>query len=844
MRKSALSGAFLALSLSSASFPSLALTYYYWVDTALNKVVRGTTPPSGSQTYTSSSAASVYLTYYWVDKVSNTVNSGDKTAIPKGVSAFRTYADAAKRVLVFWIDPKTMRVKYAYVGRQPLTVTQTYSTLAQAEGELPAYWVNRSTKQVLSGKRKDVPATEMYYSSSAGAQEYLRMGGHTTVNLSPAYRLGATGNGVKVAVVDSGVDASHVELRGRVDTRSGWDYVLGRKPQTNYNADPNGHGTHVAGTIAGNGNNAGFSGVAPLAQVVNFRILPASGSGAVPDSWLVNIVDRGLAAGVKIYSNSWGDGRTVTDVGSGAISLGSSQRYKNAVLNSGAVFVWANGNEGKTQASWRAGLPQLMPELNNGGWVAVASLDPTTKSIASYSNRCGTAAAWCLTAPGSSITSAKSGGGETVKSGTSMATPYVSGSIALLQSYFTTLSSQDVVKRLFVTADRSGIYADSSTYGQGVMDVGAAAQPIGGLWLPTGASTTSSVVPLSSGVLSLNGSMLSAAKVVEKLAGKEIVAVDGFSRATFKIPSSQILSVIKNEQASAPTGVAQGVRSAAVGSGVTAAPKLGLTAEYFGQPSATGGSMMMSWSGPSYSLMGATDVPLALVDKSALADGGLGVADVMRGFDPLSERLGRGASIASNFSDGTKVFASSYGDAQSGSGWRFGVERSFSAVKVGLEGGIGALSSDWSLAQVDGTKSSSLGAYAVAPLASGAQLMAGVSRGFSSSSTGAGALTLEGHSKTIGLSLGLKKELDHASFGVAARAQKMDASKYTARLPVSVADSGEIAYQSFTVSRAGSWKGSVGAFYSGDISRTSKAMISVTRDSQQTKAWAEIKTSF
>lgn len=844
MSKSRMSNIAIAALVLTASSPVFSATYYYWVDTVANKVVRGLTPASGVQTFTSSTAAAVYLTYYWVDPVTNVVNSGFKSSIPAKTSAYKTYAEAAKRVRVFWIDQKTMQVKWAYVGRQPLTVTQTYTTLAQAEGELPAYWVNASNKQIVSGKRKDVPLTEMYYSSASGAQEYLTMGGHVAINLSPVYRLGATGKGVKVAVVDSGVDASNTELRGRVDTRSGWDYVLGRKPYTNSSADPNGHGTHVAGIIAGNRNNSGFSGVAPEAQVVNFRILPASGSGAVSDSWLVNIVDRGLAAGVKIYSNSWGDGRTVADVGSGAISLGSSQRYKAAVRDSGAVFVWANGNEGKSEASWRAGLPQLMPELT-AGWVAVASLDPNTMSIASYSNRCGAAAQWCLTAPGSSITSARSGGGSTVKSGTSMATPYVSGSIALLQSHFKTLTAQDVVARLFETADRSGIYSNSSIYGRGLMNVGAASQPIGGLWIPTGTSTTSSVVPLSS-VLTLSESSQAAKALMGKLSTKEVVAVDGFSRATFAIPVGQLLTVAKASAASssAPSVGVQSIKANAVSFALDSSPKVGLSARYFGGDASNGGSLMVSWSGPSYFLSGASGVPHSLLDVSSLGDSGLGLADMVRGKDPMSDRLGTGASFSSNLASGAKLVGSFYSEEQLSSGWRVGVEKVFSGVKVGLEGSSGALSGDLVSRQFVSGTTASFGGYVVAPLADRFEFLGGVMRGNSSTHSGSGDFALSGAAKSTSMTAGLRRNFDGGSAGFALRADRIDSSRYSVSLPVDVNESGAMTYKTFSVSKAGSWKGSVGAFYAAQVSKNTSSMFSLTRESGQTKFLVGVKTLF
>ena len=133
-----------------------------------------------------------------------------------------------------------------------------------------------------------------------------------------------------------------------------------------------------------------------------------------------------------------------------------------------------------------SGLPARIPELRGHHIAAVAVKEDGV--IANFSNRCGIAADWCIAAPGQQIRTAhfgpsngKNGAREYWGShGTSFAAPMVGGGLAVMKQLFRgQLSNTELVSRLFATARKTGIYADRTIYGQGLMDLGAATNPWG-----------------------------------------------------------------------------------------------------------------------------------------------------------------------------------------------------------------------------------------------------------------------------------------------------------------------------------------------------------------------------
>jgi subtilisin len=243
---------------------------------------------------------------------------------------------------------------------------------------------------------------------------------------APAAWAVGRGAGAKVCVVDTGADASHPDL--------GANIVAGRNftgggPFAN-NVDPNkwqdgnGHGTHVAGTVAAIDNSIGVVGVAPEASLVIAKGLSDSGSGYA--SWLSEAIKWCGAQGAQVVNMSWG---------SSSASSTIHDALKSIAANT--VLVAASGNSGGSQP----GYPARFPEV-----IAVGATD-SSDVVASWSND-----GEDVLAPGVGVKSTVPGGGYDTYSGTSMASPHAAGVAALIIGSGTT-SPGAVRSTLSSTAD-------------------------------------------------------------------------------------------------------------------------------------------------------------------------------------------------------------------------------------------------------------------------------------------------------------------------------------------------------------------------------------------------------
>jgi subtilisin family serine protease len=212
-----------------------------------------------------------------------------------------------------------------------------------------------------------------------------------------------TGNGV-AWVIDSGIDLTHPDLH--VDASRGISYVTG---VTSPN-DDNGHGTHVAGTIAAINNSVGVVGVAAGATVIPVKVLDSTGSGTF--SSVLSGINYVLANG------------KAGDVANMSLGGGISPTIDDAVVKASAVvkFAIAAGNETDDANNHS-------PARANGPNIYTVSAMSSGDYWASFSNFSNGPVDYC--APGISVYSTYKGGGYASMSGTSMATPHVAGLLLL-----------------------------------------------------------------------------------------------------------------------------------------------------------------------------------------------------------------------------------------------------------------------------------------------------------------------------------------------------------------------------------------------------------------------------
>ncbi|GIV38236.1 MAG: hypothetical protein KatS3mg033_0036 [Thermonema sp.] len=206
-------------------------------------------------------------------------------------------------------------------------------------------------------------------------------------------------------VIDSGIDLDHPDLN--VNTQYSRSFVGGSAD------DANGHGTHVAGTIAAKNNSYGVVGVAAGATVVSVRVFGASGQSS--NATIINGVD--YTAGVVLQG----------DVVNMSLGGGASTSIDNAVKNLASKGVYVAVAAGNDAANSNYYSPARVNYYNssNGGKVLTVSAMDSRDRYASFSNYANPPIDVC--APGVSIYSTYKGGGYATLSGTSMATPHIAG---------------------------------------------------------------------------------------------------------------------------------------------------------------------------------------------------------------------------------------------------------------------------------------------------------------------------------------------------------------------------------------------------------------------------------
>lgn len=307
----------------------------------------------------------------------------------------------------------------------------------------------------------DLTPNDTNFSQLYGLNNTGQTGGTPDADIDgpEAWDITTGSSSVVVAVIDSGMDLNHPDLaanlwtnpgeiagngidddgNGFIDDVHGWDFSSNDNDPSPAGGGCVGHGTHVAGTIGAVGNNGtGVAGVSwdvsimPLKAFRPVLVILCSAS----DSALLSAIQYHTMMGVPISSNSWGGG-------------GFNQALFDAIRASHALFVAAAGNDSSNNDA----VAHYPSSYNLDNIVAVASTD-ANDSLSSFSSYGATSVD--LAAPGTAIYSTLPGGYGSL-SGTSMATPHVSGAAALLLAQDPTLTTNELKWRLLKGTDPKGL---------------------------------------------------------------------------------------------------------------------------------------------------------------------------------------------------------------------------------------------------------------------------------------------------------------------------------------------------------------------------------------------------
>ena len=288
---------------------------------------------------------------------------------------------------------------------------------------------------------------DQYYS----AQWALKEQG---VNIGDAWAKTKGNKSVVVAVVDTGVDYNHPDLidnmwvntreipgngiddddNGIVDDIYGANFI----DDSGNPYDDNGHGTHVAGIIGAKGNNSiGITGVNLDTSIIALKFLDRSGRGSLYNAikayeYLLELKNRGI--NIKVVNNSWGGGSYTQ----------SLYDVMNKLAKLGVVLTCAAGNESSNNDSYDS----FPANFDIDNLISVASTDED-ENISQFSNIGSNTVD--IAAPGRHILSTYPNNQYASMSGTSMATPYVTGAMALLLGYDKSLNASDAINRLYST---------------------------------------------------------------------------------------------------------------------------------------------------------------------------------------------------------------------------------------------------------------------------------------------------------------------------------------------------------------------------------------------------------
>lgn len=359
--------------------------------------------------------------------------------------------------------------------------------------------------------------------------------GVTRVEAPVVQSSGYKGTGIKVGVIDTGIDLEHEDL----SVKGGVNCITAT---ASYD-DDNGHGTHCAGTIAALDNEVGVLGVAPEASLYAVKVLDSTGSGYLSD--VVEGIDWAVSNQMDVISMSLG-----ASSGTTALQTACDNAY-----NQGLVVVAAAGNSGTSAGTGdNVGYPARYASV-----IAVAATD--SADVRAYFSSTGPAVE--VAAPGYSIYSTYLGNAYKYLSGTSMATPHVAGIMALYKQHFPALTNGELRALLQQSAKDLGAAGRDPLYGYGLVtaNVTVNTEPVTSITVSSSADTVAvgKTLAMSAAVLPANAANPAVIWSVAAGTGTASISTDGILTGT-------------------TAGTVTVIAAAADGSGVTGSRPITVTA--------------------------------------------------------------------------------------------------------------------------------------------------------------------------------------------------------------------------------------------------------------------------
>ncbi|HEX8400448.1 MAG TPA: S8 family peptidase [Allosphingosinicella sp.] len=341
--------------------------------------------------------------------------------------------------------------------------------------------------------------------------EYSRSNGAVAANAISAYNAGGRGQGVKIAVLDSGINPNLPDFAGRIDPASA-DLVASRGV-----TDTEGHGTAVAAVAAASRNGSQIQGVAFESTILSFN--SADPNNCDKDDGCKHS-DRAISQGIDLARTNGARVINISLGGEGA-GFGVLQAVTRAT-QAGIVIVVSAGNGGQEATGVNPDAFASQIANAGSGLVIIAGAHDAGRAIAGFSNRAGTSQQAYLAALGDRVRSFDHNGQAFMFSGTSFSAPVISGAAALLASAFPNLSGQQIVQILLSSADDAGATGTDATFGRGILNLTRAFAPQGATALAgsqVAVSTTGSNGQASGAMGDAKGASVGA------------VVLDGYGRA-------------------------------------------------------------------------------------------------------------------------------------------------------------------------------------------------------------------------------------------------------------------------------------------------------------------------